>query len=70
MSPVVKYLEDGKSIIKDLEGDINVESDCEGDSPEVTSEEEKKEGGTRAVLIIGSFSAYVSFLPSPSCPEK
>ena len=59
-----------KSIIKDLEGDTNVERDREGDSLEVTSEEEKTEGGSGAVLIVGSFLAYVSFLPSPSCLEK
>ena len=55
--------------MKDLKGDTNVERDREGDSLEVTSEEEKTEGGG-AVLIVGSFSAYVSFLPSPSCLEK
>ena len=69
---MVKYLEDEKSTITDLEGDINVESDCESDSTgaDGKSEKEKEEGGNRAVLVVGSFSAYVSFLPSPSCSEK
>ena len=57
--------------INDLEGDINVESDCEGDLPEVRDEasetKEEKDEQPRAVLIVGSFSAYVG-LPvlSPS----
>ena len=47
---------------------IDVESDCEGDSTGVgdgaLDPEEEKEEQVRAVLIIGSFSAYVHF---PSC---
>ena len=48
--------------MNDLEGDLNVESDCEGDLPGVndeTSNTEEKEEQVRAVLITGSFSAYV-----------
>ena len=70
MSLVVRYLEGEETLIKDQEGDFNVESDCEGDSTGLTLEEEKKEEGRRAVLIVGSFSAYVNFLLSPSCLEK
>jgi len=49
-------------------GDVNVDSDCEGDSAGVgdgapqTKEEEEEQA--RAVLTTGSFSAYVYF---PSC---
>ena len=62
---MVKYLKGKNAPINDIEGDLNVESDCEGDSTEVGTEtqklkEEKKE--TRAVLITGSFSAYVHSL--------
>jgi len=64
---VVKYLKDGNDLISDLERDLNVESDCEGDSMGVvpaTQKAEEKEEVTRAVLIPGSFSAYVRFLAS------
>ena len=62
---MVKYLKGKNAPINDIEGDLNVESDCEGDSTGVVAEtqklkEEKKE--TRAVLITGSFSAYVHSL--------
>jgi hypothetical protein len=64
---VVKYFKDQSPFVNDLEGDVNVESDCEGDSPEIEDElleEELKEGQTRAVLMTGSFSAYVHiFIP-------
>jgi len=61
---VVKYLDlKGRHpLMNDLEGDLNVESDCEGDLPEAkdeTSETKEKEEQVRAVLITGSFSAYV-----------
>jgi hypothetical protein len=65
----VKYLKGQNATINDLEGDLNLESDCEGDSIGVGLETltmEEKEGETRAVLITGSFSAYVQFLPSSS----
>ena len=66
----MKYLKGQNAMINDLEGDLNVESDCEGDSMGVGLEtltiKEEKEEETRAVLITGSFSAYVRFLPSSS----
>ena len=63
MSPVVKYLGDQNPFIGDPEGDANVESDCEGDSSEVTNGFPKIEGREevllRAVLTVGSLSACV-----------
>ena len=44
----------------DLGGDEIVESDCEGDSQE-TGNEPLEEERTRALLTVGSFSAYVGF---------
>ena len=66
---MVKYLGGRDTPISDLEGDLNVESDCEGGLTETGSETPKIKGGegseeTRAVLIIGSFSAYARFLAS------
>ena len=66
---MVKYIKGQGITTNDLEGDLNIESDCETDSMELgleplTTEEEGEE--TRAVLITGSFSACVRFLPSPS----
>ena len=61
---MVKYLKSRNTLINDLEGDLNVESDCEGDSTEVGLETltmDGKEDETRAVLITGSFSACVHF---------
>ena len=61
---MVKYLKDRNTLINDLEGDPNVESDCEGDLTEVGLETltmEGKEDETRAVLITGSFSVRVHF---------
>ena len=59
---MVKYL-NGKSILDcDLKGDFNVESDCEGDLSGAKKETRGAEDGeeeTRAVLITGSFAAYV-----------
>ena len=69
---MVKYPKGQNITIKDLEGCLNVESDCECDSMgvglEAQTAEEKKEGlqETRAVLVTGSFSACVRFLPSTS----
>ena len=59
---MVKYLKGRNVPVSDLEGGVNIESDCEGDSREV-KQETSKDGGemgdqTRAVLITGSFSAY------------
>ena len=63
MSPVVKYLGDRNPFTGDPEGDANVESDCEGDSSEVTNWFPKIEGREevllRAVLTVGSLSACV-----------
>jgi len=73
---VVKYLnfEGRHPLMNDLVGDLNVESDCEGDLPESKDEMsgtmEGKEEQTRAVLITGSFSAYVQFPALPSPREK
>ena len=63
---MVEYLEDGNTPINDLEGDLNVESDCESDPMGVVPETQKAEDKevTRAVLITGSFSASVRFLAS------
>lgn len=65
---MVKYLKGPNPPINDLDGDINVESDCEDDSTGVddgTSKKEQEEE-SRAVLVAGSFSTYVRFLPLPS----
>jgi hypothetical protein len=60
---VVKYLGGRNFVVNDLEGGSNIESDCEGDPTEVVPEaedmKERKEEETRAVLITGSFSAWV-----------
>jgi len=71
---VVKYLnlKGRRPLMNDLEGDLNVESDCEGDFLEVEeekSEVKEKEEQARAVLITGSFSAYVD-LPVLSPPGE
>ena len=61
MSPVVKYLGDRNPFTGHL--DASVESDCEGDSSEVTNEfpeiERREEVLLRAVLTVGSLSACV-----------
>ncbi|KAF9643633.1 hypothetical protein BDM02DRAFT_1403367 [Thelephora ganbajun] len=64
LNKLVRYLKGQNPLMNDLEGDIDVESDCEGDSPGANSEipkADEKEDRTRAVLITGSFSAYVHF---------
>ena len=68
MPPVVKYLKGLNPPMNDLEGNVNVESDCEGDIPEAKDDLPSKTGEEpRAVLITGSFSAYVHFtIPSLS----
>ena len=71
MSQVVKCLGDHNPFASDSEGGVTVESDCEGDSPEGTNGLPGVEGGeeasSRAVLTVGSLSAYVySRLPIPS----
>ena len=56
------------TLIRDLKGDLNLESDYESDwtgvgleTPRMKEEEEEE---ARAVLITGSFSAYARFLTS------
>ena len=65
MFPVVKYLGDQNPFTGDPEGDANVESDCEGDSSEVTNGfpeiERREEVLLRAVLTVGSLSACVVY---------
>ena len=61
ISLVVKYLIGENASSNDLEGDANVESDCEGDPPVANGEAPEADEGkeqVRAVLITGSFSAY------------
>ena len=64
---MVKYLSGQNISVCDLEGGVNVESDCEVNSPGARKGTVKttidKEGKTRAVLITGSFAAYVNFGP-------
>jgi len=60
---VVKYIKGRNVPINDLEGGVNIDSDCEGNSigaGDETLKEQNEE--TRAVLIAGSFSACVWFL--------
>ena len=59
----MKYLKGQNVFTDDLEVDINVDSDCEDDSTEEALKEEREED-SRAVLTVGSFSAYVCFLAS------
>ena len=65
---MVECFKGRNTLISDVKGDLNLESDCEGDLTGVgleapgMEEEEKEE--TRAVLITGSFSAYVRFFTS------
>ena len=72
----MKYLKGRHVTINDLEGGVNVESDCECDSMgaelEAQTTEEKKEEPreTRAILVTGSFSACVRSLPSHSAEES
>ena len=65
MSLVVKYFIGQNTFPKDLDRDVSVESDCEGDIQGLGEENQKaKEGNkepVRAVFITGSFSAYVAF---------
>jgi hypothetical protein len=67
---VVKYLKGPNVRVNHLEGDVNVESDCEGEPVGVSNGtskmKEETEEDIRAVLITGSFSAYVRYPTSPS----
>lgn len=60
MQLVVKYVKSQVPLINDLEGDANVESDCDEDTAGAkdgpTNVKEEKEEN-RAVLIVGSLSA-------------
>lgn len=64
---MVKYFKVQDSFIWDLEGDINVKSDCEVDLPGARNrklkEKEEKEEQICAVLITGSFAVYAIFNP-------
>ncbi|KAF9641806.1 hypothetical protein BDM02DRAFT_3203210, partial [Thelephora ganbajun] len=61
LNKLVKYLKDRNPLVTNLGGGVNVESDCEGESPiEIPTTKEEKEEPTRAVLITGSFSAWKS----------
>ena len=65
---MVKYLKGRSALITELEGNINVDSDCESDPTGGWGEqlkEEQDEEETRAVLVTGSFSAYVILLTPP-----
>ena len=64
---MVKYFNGRDTLISDLEGDVNVDSDCEDNSIGVDDGplKEKDEGG-HAVLTTWSFSACVHFLVSLS----
>ena len=59
---MVKYLK-GKNLASYLEGDVNVDSDCDGDlqgvGDELPNVKDEREEETCAVLTTGSFSAYV-----------
>ena len=62
---MVKYLKGRNVPMNDLEGGVNVDSDCEGDLTGTgggTLNEEQNGEETRAGLIAGSFSACVCFL--------
>ena len=60
---MTKYLGEQDPSGGDPGGDVGTESDCEGDSPEVANgfQEvgEQEDVQPRAVLTVGSFSAYV-----------
>ena len=65
---MVIRLEGRDALVDYLQGDVDIESDCEADLTAVGDEapepEEEKEDQVRAVLTTGSFSTYVRF---PSC---
>ena len=66
----MKYLKGRNVLINDLEGGVNVESDCEGNSTGAGGRALKEEKENCAVLITGSFSAYVYFLTPPLRRDK
>lgn len=63
---MVIYLKDRSALINYLEGDADLDSDCEGDSRGVengaSKTAEEGEEQALAVLTTGSFSVYVHFL--------
>jgi len=59
---VVKYVKGGSVPVNDLEGDVNLDSDCEGHSMGIGGGDLRNGEESRAVLITGSFSACVCFL--------
>ena len=61
----MKYFKGRDILVNDVEGDLNLESDCEDDSTGVgleTPEAKEEKEEARAVLTTGSFSACVRFL--------
>lgn len=66
---MVRYVKGRNIPINSLGEDVNVDSDCEGDST-VPDDGMLEENESRAVLITGSFSAYVQFLAPPSHREE
>lgn len=60
---MVTYLKGGTILVNDLEGGANVDSDCESYSTGIDGGNAEEEEETRAVFIVGSFSACVHFLP-------
>ena len=66
---MVKYRGDRDTVVGDPEGDVGDESDCEGDSWEVADgifgvSEGGEKALPRAILTVGSFSAYEYSRPS------
>ena len=65
MSSVVKHFIGRNTFTSDLDGDVSVDSDCEGDLQGLGEEnqraKEENEEPVRALFITGSFSAYVAF---------
>ena len=65
MPPAAKYIREQDPFGGDPGWDVGTESDCDGDSPEDTNGLRevgaRREAQPRAVLTVGSFSAYVCF---------
>ena len=66
---MVKYGRDRDPVVGDPLGDVGVESDCEGDSSKVADgvpgvPEGRETALPRAILTVGSFSAYEYSRPS------
>ena len=67
---MVKRVKGREPLTDDMEEYVNADSDCEGEcdltgtDDGMLKDEENEE--TRAVLIAGSFSAYVRLLTGPS----